>query len=129
MWIKGPQLKDRDYSPGALTGTPQTLIFPNLGHFEGRFWAGQNENSTHFLPTKQRSSRLGATVKFMGFQLGRMDCIWKCEDLIGCSAQIWPMKSAYSAIQGFDWVPVSRVVWIIKTVTINLRAVNPYQIK
>jgi hypothetical protein len=37
------------------------------------------------------------------------------------------MKSAHSAIQGFDWVPVSRVVCIIQIVTIcQLRAPNPY---
>ena len=32
--------------------------------------------------------------------------------------QIWPTKSAYSAIQGFDWVLVSHVVCIIQIVTI-----------
>ena len=52
--------------------------------------------------------------------------IAESEHLIGCSAQILPMKSAYSAIQGFDWV-VSRVVRILQIVTIcQLKAFNPY---
>jgi hypothetical protein len=45
------------------------------------------------------------------------------------SAQIWPMKSAYSTIQGFDWMLVSRVVCINQIVTIcQLRALNPYHV-
>jgi hypothetical protein len=40
---------------------------------------------------------------------------------------IWPMKSAYSYFNGFDWVLISCVVWIIQIVRIyTLRAVDPY---
>jgi hypothetical protein len=41
--------------------------------------------------------------------------------------QIRPMKSAYSAIHGFDWVLVSRVVCFIQIFSIcPLRVCNPY---
>jgi hypothetical protein len=40
-----------------------------------------------------------------------MDYSFDSEHLIGL---IWPMKSAYSAIQGFDWVLISCVVCIIQ---------------
>jgi hypothetical protein len=40
------------------------------------------------------------------------------EHLIGCTAQIGPMKSVYSEIQGFDWLLVSRVVDIMKIVMV-----------
>ena len=40
---------------------------------------------------------------------------------------IWPMKSAYSAIQGFDWVLISCVVRIIQIFRLcTLRVGNPY---
>jgi hypothetical protein len=47
--------------------------------------------------------------------------------LIGWSAQIWPMKSTNSAIQGFDSVLLSRVFCILQIFTIcRLRALNHY---
>jgi hypothetical protein len=40
---------------------------------------------------------------------------------------IWPMKSAYSAIKGFDWVLIYCVVCIIQIFRIcTLRVGNPY---
>ena len=42
--------------------------------------------------------------------------------------QIWPMKSVFSSIQGFDWVIVFRVVCIIQIFRIcPLRVCNPYR--
>ena len=56
--------------------------------------------------------------------------IWKMRNLsiwLIDSFQIWPMKSAFSTIQGFDWVLVFRVVCIIQTVRIcPLRVCYPY---
>ena len=54
------------------------------------------------------------------------------EHLIGCSAQIWLMKSAYSAIQGFDWRLVSGVVCSVNSQLIpicQLKTVNSYRKK
>ena len=56
--------------------------------------------------------------------------IWKMRNLsiwLVDPFLIWPMKSAYSAIRGFDWVLISCVVCIIQIFRIcTLRAGNPY---
>jgi hypothetical protein len=56
--------------------------------------------------------------------------IWKMRNLniwLVDPFQIWSMKSAHFAIQGFDWVLVSRVVCIIQIFRIcPLRVCNPY---
>ena len=64
---------------------------------------------------------------------GQILNIWKMRNMsiwLVDPFQIGPIKSAYSAIYGFDWVLVSRVVCIIQIFTICLLSVcNPYRIK
>ena len=59
---------------------------------------------------------------------GQIQNIWKMRNLSILFIdpyQIWQIKSAFSAIQGFDWVLVSRVVCIVTIGTISqLRALK-----
>jgi hypothetical protein len=56
--------------------------------------------------------------------------IWKMRNLsiwLVDSFSTWPMKSAFSAINGFDWVLISCVVCIIQIFRIcTLKSSNPY---
>ena len=62
---------------------------------------------------------------------GQIQNIWKMRNLSILFIdpyQIWQIKSAFSAIQGFDWVLVSRVVCIIQIFGIfPLGVCNPYR--
>jgi hypothetical protein len=103
---------------------------PSLPHRRSLYPIYKINPRVHYLPLL--IWRLSKGYRGDGWQTlrGHIPDIWIMRNLsiwLFDPFQIWPIKSAYSGIQNFDWVLVSRVVCIIQIFRIcPLSVCNPY---